>query len=220
MNDFIKNAIRFVLPSKSLRVKLRNYIQKISGRNLYIFVSGANNKIIIIEDGKEYVNDFKKIPQAIKINISGNNNTVRLHSPIAKNIYIIIGTPETKSHKSNDNYVEIFPIKITQSAWLNINIQRNNNSLIMREETVITVRCSMLMGNAAKLEIGRNCLIANVKFALNDFHKIYDIETNQVINQQKNHCIIGEHCWFANDTTVLKNAQIPENCVIGLGSIV
>jgi hypothetical protein len=40
------------------------------------------NKVIIIEDGNEYINNRSKISSGLNISIKGNNNIVKLDLPI------------------------------------------------------------------------------------------------------------------------------------------
>ena len=52
-----------------------------------------------------------------------------------------------------------------------------------------------------------------------DAHPIYDITTKKIINKSKN-IRIGNHVWIGQNATILKNVQIPDNCIIGASSLV
>ena len=57
-------------------------------------------------------------------------------------------------------------------------------------------------------------------FFPNFVYTIIDKNTNQVINKQKNPLIIGNHCWLGENVKILKNAQISNNTIIGIESVV
>lgn len=69
-----------------------------------------------------------------------------------------------------------------------------------------------------RIEIGNNCLISWGGYFLDsDFHKIY---CNDVLINKNQEIIIGNHVWICMNVSILKGASIPNNCVIGAGSIV
>lgn len=51
-------------------------------------------------------------------------------------------------------------------------------------------------------------------------HIIRNQESSEIINYQEPTLKIGNHVWLDNDVQVLKNANIPANCIVGVGSIV
>ena len=52
-----------------------------------------------------------------------------------------------------------------------------------------------------------------------DAHPVIDIVTKKIINKV-NGITIGNHCWIGKAVTILKNTVIPDNCIIGYGSVV
>ncbi|MDR1696904.1 MAG: acyltransferase, partial [Rickettsiales bacterium] len=69
--------------------------------------------------------------------------------------------------------------------------------------------------------IGNGCLFGTgVEIRTTDYHPIYDRDTGKRINVQKYPTTIGNHCWFAEGALVLKNAQIPNNTIVGTRAIV
>jgi acetyltransferase-like isoleucine patch superfamily enzyme len=53
-----------------------------------------------------------------------------------------------------------------------------------------------------------------------DGHAIIDKKLKKVVNRPQNPIIIGDHCWIGSNVNFTKKAQIFENCVVGVGSVV
>lgn len=53
-----------------------------------------------------------------------------------------------------------------------------------------------------------------------DTHKIVDAETGKQLNNIKNGVQIGNHVWVGTRAIILKNTIIPDNCIVGAGSVV
>ena len=51
-----------------------------------------------------------------------------------------------------------------------------------------------------------------------DAHPIFDAETNELINKVKG-MNGGNHVWLGMNSTVLKNSFVPDNSVVGWGSV-
>lgn len=71
------------------------------------------------------------------------------------------------------------------------------------------------------LEIGNDCLFSrNITIYAHDGHKIYDKETNKLINTPKNSLKIGNNVWIGQNVNILKGSHIPNNTVVGAGSVI
>lgn len=76
-------------------------------------------------------------------------------------------------------------------------------------------------GENTSLEIGKDCLFSRrIAIYAHDGHKIYDKETGKLINIPKNSLKIGNHVWVGHGVNILKGSCIPNNTVVGSGSIV
>lgn len=70
------------------------------------------------------------------------------------------------------------------------------------------------------IQFGEDCLISwGVSIMDTDFHTIVSLNDGKIINENKE-IVIGSHCWICAYVTVLKGTTIPNNCIIGSGSIV
>ena len=187
-------------------------INKIFKKKTTNDIHGTNNKIILKDDIKETEIDTYN---GIFIKINGNNNTVIIHKGlIAKDINISL---------LNDNCrIEIFP-----SPWFsNVNIvcvNGNGQYVTIGENTSFAPfdRVQITVDDSNKVDIGADCMFSNhVDIWATDGHAIFDINTNEVINKQKHPLKIGNHCWIGESCKITKNSVIPDNCIVGIASVV
>lgn len=175
-------------------------------------ITGENNQIIIVENEIERnLQPFEKIP-GLNLIIRGDNNKVKLHFPfVARNLLIEIG---------NDN--------------VNIEIEKNcsffeghirccyseKQKIIIGENTTI-YQAIIVLDESSSCVIGKNCLLASsINIFGADGHAIMDKNSKEFLNAPKHAVTIGDHCWIAYDVKIQKNAAIPNNTIVGAGSIV
>ena len=70
------------------------------------------------------------------------------------------------------------------------------------------------------LIIGEDSMIASGVRIWGDGHAVIEKNTNQVLNEPLTPIVIGKHCWLCACTYFTKNAQIPDDCVVGLSAVV
>ena len=69
------------------------------------------------------------------------------------------------------------------------------------------------------IRIGDGCLLSNnVEIHTSDYHGIYTFD-GQRVNQDQD-IEIGRHVWIGMNTVVLKGSVIPDDCIVGAGSVV
>lgn len=69
--------------------------------------------------------------------------------------------------------------------------------------------------------IGNRCLISsNVHMRSGNGHSIFLLDEQENISQKAKHIIVGEHVWVGQDVTILHNAKIGKDCVVGAKSLV
>lgn len=124
--------------------------------------------------------------------IYGNNNKVIIDKSAQFAGKITIGAP--RSHTDNC------------TVLIGANAFSNGTDIVLMEDNSI-------------VEIGRDCLFStNVNIACSDTHSILDFDDN-LLNTGK-FVKIGNHIWICQDARIGKNVTIPDNCIIGMGSIV
>ena len=187
---------------------------KVPYKKTQFIVKGNYNTITVIKnDRKININSFnyKKYLSGIQLLVKGNNNIITIHLP-AKFI-------ESKIVASGDcNEIEL---KKTKYKYDSCVIRAMRGAKIFIDED-FSDACDFdvcISGKDTSLSIGKDCMFsARIRIINNDGHQILDQE-GIVLN--KLHSIkIGNHVWVGMDVMFLKNAEIPDNIVIGARSLV
>jgi len=185
--------------------KIKEHNKKISG-NVFLFDEEKDIKL-------EY---NRQLPKNIFITDCGESNIVKVHSNIkARNIKIYF-SPNTKNcscilDDSGD------------SAGLDIEVIFLDGE---KSELKIGKRTGMngtkiWLGNGSKCFIGDDCRFSyEIIIRTTDGHTIIDNETKEIINNQKCPCIIGNSCWIGLRSIINKNVQLPNDTIVGSGSVV
>jgi len=97
-------------------------------------------------------------------------------------------------------------------------LYNDNCSVKIGKNAYVVDMKTSLNGNS--LEIGDNCLISNNVEFLTDCHSVLDIDSKIVLNKPKDAIKIGNKVWIGQNAAFTKNAQIPNNCVVGINSTV
>lgn len=177
-------------------------------------INGENNKIIIVEEdgSKHELGKYETIP-ALKISISGNNNTCVLFKPFCdfSGSHLDIG---------NDNtYVEIGPLCTIQNVHMRLRFG-TSQKLKIGARTII-YGGAIVLDEDSCCYIGSDCLMAgNFSIWGSDGHSIIDKETGHLLNRVQKPVIIEDHCWFGLSCTCLKQTHISKNSIIGAHSVV
>ncbi len=184
-----------------------------------------------------YVNfkvfDFKtacKLPILIsnKTILEGiNKGTIQINSDTISTAMIKIGiekgSPGLMSDKSRNYFGTDGNSKIIFNGSSNISkgcclksinkgILRIGNRVYLNANCKIFCKKEIVIGDDALF--GWNCTLND-----GDGHSIYDKNSNKLINNNKM-VYIGKHVWVGADSTLLKGSYIPNNSIIGYGSIV
>lgn len=174
-------------------------------------VMGKNNRIFIREKG--ITKEVQKILPNIHISIEGDNNIIdigdikQLHNC---NIQI----------KGDHNKVQICDSKYRISLNICMEYMDNYRELIIGKNLLAGNTRITLMGNKRKVSIGEDCMFSSdINIWTTDGHPIYDLNTGNLINEDKD-ISIGNHVWLARNVSIHKGAVIPDNCVVGAHAIV
>lgn len=172
-----------------------------------IFVNGENNKF-----------DLQKIyKNNININISGDNNIVEIGDNCSlKGLCIHI--------YGNGNYINFSDsVKVYRDLIIVIghegsNKIENSGVFIGEHSGLVSVRIQVLEPNT-QLDIGKNCMISeNVTIFLSDGHSVLDND-NRLLNYGKG-LKIGNNVWLSEGVKIGKNANIPDDTIVGWYSVV
>ena len=195
-----------------IKLNLSTRKQYLSNNKYRFYDIKGNNKIIIVENGKEKLLN-KKI-NGLDITINGNNNTVVLELPfnVLRN---------NKINISGDN--NYFKLGSTQHAITNCNFAMSyfgcNRKLIIGKDFSISSGTIYMEESDSEVIIGDDCMLSyNIYIRNSDSHIILN-EDKEVVNLGKK-LEIGNHVWIGANSQVLKNTKIPNNSIIGTNSVV
>ncbi len=86
--------------------------------------------------------------------------------------------------------------------------------------SIESARFAIVNDDNLSVYIGKDCMLSSeIVFRSCDGHTIYSIDNNKVLNASKP-IILGDHVWVGAKATFLKGTVIPNNSIIGTGSIV
>ncbi len=178
------------------------------------FALGDDNEIYI-DNKKIDCDSLYKIKGNISISIIGSNNKIYIEDlSKIKNSYIFI---------SGNNNKAI--IKSTSSSIRGLQIcmyrKQNNREVSIGKNNFINGDCVITcIGENKKVIIGSNCKVGpKTQIITTDFHNVYDIKTNELINKEKD-IFIADDVWIAQDVQINKGSYIPNGCIIGARAFV
>ena len=190
------------IPGRNLRHRVRNS---------FSYISGTNNKVIVVKDGVEKV--YSKNPiRGLNLHIEGANNTVKIHMPTRFNNCFL----DIDSHGGN---VEIKENNRFRNVQIFMKAGRNQTISIGKNNSM--GEGNIYCDESATCIIGNNCLFSDhINIWAIDGHSIIDRETGKVINASTTPLIIGDHCWIGQASRITKNTQLPAHTIVGGGSVV
>lgn len=172
-------------------------------------ITGKNNKVHI---------SLTSCNAKMTIVITGDNNIINIiDSHINGNTNIIIDCNDSKLILDNISVINGLNIRNGNFAFYNKK-QKNIFTKIAKGTSIESLEINN-MNNESIVYIGEYCMIApNVVIFNTDSHPIYDTITNEIVNNEPNSIIIGEHCWLAHSSTIMKNVKLASNCIVARNS--
>lgn len=168
---------------------------------------------IAVKDGKEKLTPIFMLPKNIKIKIRGYaENTVKIHLPADdRKLLVLINFSDGR----NNN------IEIHEKCYGNFYIfcHGDGNSVkIGKGSSANSFTCYLIKNS---LEIGEDCLMSTDIRCWGDGHSVLDCGTKKLLNPPPPEPIkIGNHVWIGERVTLTKNAQIADNSIVGIASVV
>ncbi len=171
---------------------------------------GKNNRVIIVDvDGTEKV--VKRL-DGCHIKFKGSNNTIKIYKPY--------GDLSLNAVICNNTNIVLKPSVLPRGIKIT-GFDNNNNNIYIGENFLTSGTVSIvLLRGSGDIKIGDDSMIGwDSEIRLGDGHNIIDAATGKIINSNQN-INIGNHVWVAAEVLVLKGANIPDNSVVGVRSIV
>jgi len=112
-------------------------------------------------------------------------------------------------------------VKIGSGCSINCYIYLDSNSNIYIGDNVMMNGLVVIHSHGGvSVEIDSGCLFAGgVIIRPSDVHKIFDINTNEILNPPSS-ISISKGVWVGEHVSILKGSHIPPGCVIGTRSVV
>ena len=170
----------------------------------------GNRIVILRKDGsREEVSSFPKIDVEFK----GGSGLVEVHESvkIKNKIKVFIGDG---AFLHLDQQVS--------ADTVSLNLSANDTTMWVGERSWLrTLRCICNAEPGMEIIMGKDIVMSlDVLFRPTDGHTIIDVQTGKPINMPKFGIHIGDHVWIGQSVTILKDAHIPQDCVIGAHSLV
>ncbi len=179
--------------------------------NLFRIPTNGNSYEWVLPNGK--VKRYPRIP-GLKVSFLGVNSKVRIYAPARfENSKIIL----------NDNSECVIGSTGTRLKIRNLNVIRASNlSLNIGEGTSISgMTINAFDKQNATIRIGKHCMFSyDINIFISDGHTIYEQDTGKITNRQPCRITIGDHVWIGWHVTLLKNAAIAADSIVGATSLV
>ena len=177
------------------------------------------NTKFFIEEGNS-VTISKNINRSkLKLCVRGKNNKVIINDCcIVEELSIsIFGENTTLEIGKDCSFRQLKIIMGTDNC--NAGLLKNHKMAIGERVSIEGAVIASLCGNT-KLTIGDDCMFSIEITIFNaDSHPIYKKGTKEIVNRSYN-LHIGKHCWLGKNVTILKNSILPDNTIVGCGSVV
>lgn len=208
-NFFIRLIAAFI-PFRSKRKEFRNRFKIVPKPKTHLGI--GSNKIICVHNGIEKCVDPSYF-NGLEIQISGDNNVIKIHEPYCfENCKIIM-----------DGENNLFEFKGTiyaiRETLFNISFSMNNRKVLIEKDCYIGG--AVLLSNLSNttLKIGEDCMFsAGIHIRTDDGHVICKKGTKDVINKGGD-VTIGNHVWICRNVFINKKVSIGDNCIVASGAV-
>ena len=202
-------------------------LSNITPSKLNLNIYGNNNTIILSDDIK--INGFINIGTA-EYNVHNSKIFIGKNVIINNlNISIINGGNQELKIEGN-NFIEELPASLFSDTKLLIKEKTNiyncprcvlqKNAVVEIGENNHIVDIFIDVDKHSKIKIGNNCAFSwQTVLYPDDQHSILDMQNN-ILNKTPHEIIIGNHCWIGFGCKFLHNAQIQDNTIVGMNSLI
>lgn len=172
-------------------------------------ISGNNNEIVLIKDGKEIPYELIK---GLSITVTGNSNKIVIELPSKFiNTSIIMN--------GDNNY---FSIKPTRHRFIrHTSFGMENGGIITLGGGISVYRNLNVVAKSGKrVDIGDECMFArDIIIRNNDGHTITDTITGEILNAPED-IKIHDKVWVGTRCMILKGSEISEGSIVGAMALV
>lgn len=203
----IKSALKKIVGIRTIREYIYNNPKKLK---LIVFLY---NKLFGFNRIRLHGNNLvigSTILNRTTINILGKNNTIEI-GDLGYMINAKITILGNNNHVKIANHVKI--------NYVRINIEDDYNEILIGDKTSFHGTTDIAAIESTKVVIGEDCMFSgNIQIRTGDSHSVLD-ENGVRINCSKD-VSIGSHVWVGANVICLKGTIVPDNCIIGAGSLI
>ncbi len=206
----LRESFKLLLSQKSV-----NPIPQILGYQ----IDGKNNRIIVVENGKERVlRQDERIP-GLDISIFGDDNEIKIYRPNRlERSRILVGN----SVRNRNNGARIQLKRGCTFSGMLVDCVFGENQVFSFGER------SRIWGGLVRLNEVSGCIIGDdcncsdeIRIWGSDGHAILDKNNpEKILNEVSGPIIVGDHCWLGQGVRLTKGARIPPNTIVGQASLV
>lgn len=211
MLKLIFNLLSIFIPQaqrRNFRHKLKHLTSLIPGMYL---ISGSHNQIFLVSSKGEKRLRFGRI-KGLKIILRGTNNLIKIGFPCIFENSIIKCT-------GNNCQIDIGRNGKIRNTLIKCCDGQNQHCHIGEEASIWGLE--LVIRNETSCWIGNRALFSkNITIWTADGHTIIDKASNKIINNQKYEVMIGDDCWICQNSQFTKNASIPNQTIVAMGSVV
>ena len=194
----------FYVIAMSIIKKLKDF------KKSFVSSHGKNNHVFVIDpDGKCI--EVRRLSNC-HIKFKGDNNTVKIYKPF--------GDLNLDIEVCNNTNIVLKPSVLPRGIKI-VGFDNNHNNIVIGKNFLTSATISiMLLRGCGDITIGDDSMMGwGSEIRLGDGHNILDKTSGEIINSNQN-INIGNHVWIASDVLILKGADIPDNSIVGVKSVV
>lgn len=205
---FVRPISFFILDRKKRRdfrtIHLKSKLRKIK-------ITGKNNQIFLIKDGKE-TPLTKKYLNGLSIDISGDNNILKIDmSTEYDNVQINL-------NNANNNLIIIGKGCHLHNSGITM-IGHNQKFIIGNNVRMVEVHAYVSQNSNCIIE--DDCLFSSrIILWCGDAHKIKDKDSQRILNEEETTIKIGRHCWIGEHCRLTKHASLADNTIVACSSVI
>lgn len=169
-----------------------------------------NNRVFIklLSGKKKRLSPLLMKFYGINTKFTGNNNTLIIHAPI--------NSTKGDFHFYGSNNLIIFG-QNNKGKWGIACYEDNNKAKIGNHNECCNINIALVN---SKILVGSNNMFSNNIKVWADGHSVIDYNTKEILNLPKKPIRIGNHIWLGERVTLTKNAEIPNDTIVGIASVV
>ena len=198
---------------------------KACGSRIRTYAKKGNQVVLIYPDGQRKRCPFLWLPRGIVIDFHGNNNTLEFEVPSSS-------PKEIKQYLKRFHSLSFIFYEDGNCCHFGVTKYKfiyEGSSLTLHNAAKMTFGRNFCLGHnsilyangldGAEFTVGDDCAIAGDAVVRNDdAHTIFDVQTRDILNRPRG-LRLGNHVWVTFRCTLLKGTSLPDNTIVGCGTI-